>query len=390
MTAAPAERPSQTPNGADASLSRPAADATRGRRRSALLRTLPSHPLRTGFAVTIGVVLAIALAIAFASMSTVLMSVTLAMFLALGMEPAVQVLSRRGVPRPWGITTVTLAFLGLVAAIVLTVVPALIDQIVELIESAPAALAAIERTEWFRSLDERTLIDLGRTVDSAWNSLTSLSAFLAIAGGVAEAGVGIVGIVSSSMIVVVLTLYFVASLPAMKTAAASLLPSYRRPGFLTLTEEITASVGGVVAGGITLATLNAIVVLILQLLVGSPVAALLAIGAFFITLVPLIGSVLFLIVGTIASLFLSPTAALVFGIGYLIYMQFEAYWITPRIMGRAVAVPGVLVIIGAMVGATLFGLLGALVAIPVTASILIIIRRVVVPAQDRRTAPDDD
>lgn len=363
---------------------------TSSRRVASILRTIPGHPLRSGFAVTIGVVLAVALSIAFASMSTVLMSITLGMFLALGMEPAVQLLARRGVARPWGITIVAVAFLAVVSAIIMIVVPTLIDQIVEVVESAPATLAAIEQSAWFRSLDERTLLDLGRALDGAWESLTSFSSFVAIAGGLAEAGVSIVGAISNTMIVVVLTLYFVASLPAMKIAAAGLLPAYRRPGFLTLTEEITSSVGGVVAGGITLATMNAIVVLILQLVVGSPVAALLAIGAFFITLIPLIGSVLFLIAGTVAALFLSPTAALVFGIGYLIYMQFEAYWITPRVMGRAVAVPGVLVIIGAMVGATLFGLLGALVAIPVTASILIILRRIVVPAQDLRTVPDGD
>ncbi|MCB8044761.1 AI-2E family transporter [Microbacterium oxydans] len=69
---------------------------------------------------------------------------------------------------------------------------------------------------------------------------------------------------------------------------------------------------------------------------------------------------------------MSPTAALIFVIAYLVYIQVEAYVVTPRIMGRAAAVPGVLVIIGAMIGATLLGLLGALVAIPLTASILIV------------------
>lgn len=73
---------------------------------------------------------------------------------------------------------------------------------------------------------------------------------------------------------------------------------------------------------------------------------------------------------------------------YFIYMQVEAYVITPRIMGRASAVPGALVLIGAMVGATLLGLLGALVAVPVTASILMILRGVFIPRQNARTSPD--
>jgi predicted PurR-regulated permease PerM len=174
-----------------------------------------------------------------------------------------------------------------------------------------------------------------------------------------------------------------------KGAIATVVPAYRRPTFVTLMDEITGLVGGVVAGGVTLSALNAAVVFVIQLLVGSPVPALMAIVAFFITLVPMIGSVLYWILGSIVTLFVGPWQAVIFAVLYLVYMQIEAYVLTPRIMGRAVAVPGFLIIIGAMAGATLFGFLGALVAIPITASILIIMRQVVIPKQDARTvAPD--
>ncbi|WP_331280308.1 hypothetical protein [Microbacterium sp. MRS-1] len=63
-------------------------------------------------------------------------------------------------------------------------------------------------------------------------------------------------------------------------------------------------------------------------------------------------------------------------------MQLEAYVLTPKVMNKAIAVPGALVVIGALVGGTLMGLLGALVAIPVTASILLIIKKVFIPKQD--------
>lgn len=352
-------------------------------------RMLPARPLASGFAVTIGVVLAVGLSIAFVSLSAVLMSITLALFLALGMDPALRALARRGVARGWGILIVAAGFLVLAGLVTAFVVPTVLGQILEVVESAPTVIAAIAESEWFRSLDARTLLDLDRALNAAWDSLMSLSTFLVIAGGVADAGISVIGAISNGVIVVVLTLYFVATLPAMKRAASEVLPAFQRERFLELTEEITSSVGGVVSGGILLAAINAAVVLVLQLIVGSPVAALLAIGALFVTLVPLIGSVLFLVIGTVASLLISPAAAVVFGVGYFVYMQLEAYWVTPRVMGRAVAVPGVLVIIGAMVGATLFGLLGALVAIPVTASILIILRRVVIPAQNLRTVADE-
>ena len=99
---------------------------------------------------------------------------------------------------------------------------------------------------------------------------------------------------------------------------------------------------------------------------------------------PLIGSVLYWITATIIALFTGWLPALIFAIVYLIYMQLEAYVLTPRVMNKAISVPGALVVIGAMVGGTLLGLLGALVAIPVTASILLIIKQVFIPRQDAK------
>jgi predicted PurR-regulated permease PerM len=81
---------------------------------------------------------------------------------------------------------------------------------------------------------------------------------------------------------------------------------------------------------------------------------------------------------------MSPTTAIIVGIYYLIYMQVEAYLISPRVMSKAVAVPGAVVVVAALAGGTLLGVLGALVAIPVAASVMLILRQVVVPRQDAR------
>ena len=92
----------------------------------------------------------------------------------------------------------------------------------------------------------------------------------------------------------------------------------------------------------------------------------------------------FLIFATVLALFTSPLSALIFGILYLIYIQIEAYVITPRVMSKAISIPGSLVVIGALIGGTLLGLIGALVAVPVTASILLIIKQVYIPKQDAK------
>nr|WP_269778427.1 AI-2E family transporter [Microbacterium sp. MAH-37] len=376
----------QTAVGADIGDETPAQRASRSSRPR---RILPAAPLRSGFLVSIGVLLAIALALVFVSLSSVLMSLFLALFIALGLDPAVRQLQRTGMKRPWAITTVAVVVLALAVVIVLVLVPNMVKQFVHIIESAPEWYAHAQTTDWFQNIESALGVDLDAVIAQGVASITSISSFLAISGGVLKAAGGIVAGISSTVLVVVLTLYFIASLETMKRALATLVPQYRRKTFSDLTDQITASVGGFVAGGVTLSAINAAVVLVLQLAIGSNIALLLAIGAFFITLVPMIGSMIYLVVGTVAALFVGPWQAVIFLVGYLVYIQIEAYYVTPRVMGKAVAVPGILVIIGAMTGAALMGLLGALVAIPITASVLIIIRQVTIPAQDAKTiAPD--
>ncbi|KHK98036.1 hypothetical protein LK09_09440 [Microbacterium mangrovi] len=351
--------------------------------------TLPANPIGSGFLVSLGVVLTGALVFAIGATSTVLISVFLAAFIALALDPAIRALEKRHVKRSIGVLIVGVCFLALVAVICLVVAPTVISQFVEFVKGIPDAIVKIEQSQWWANLEASLGLDLNKLIADSVKASANLSVLLAVSGGVLHAGLGIIGAISSSIIVIVLTLYFVSSLEMIKGAIATLVPAYRRPTFITLMDEITGLVGGVVAGGVTLSALNAAVVFVIQLLIGSPVPALMAIVAFFITLVPMIGSVLYWILGSIVTLFIGPWQALIFAVLYLVYMQIEAYVLTPRVMGRAVAVPGFLIIIGAMAGATLFGFLGALVAIPITASILIIMRQVVVPKQDARTvAPD--
>lgn len=364
---------------------------SRSSRRSwpSFVRVTPVRPLVNGFVWAVGVLAAVALALAVSSISTVLMSISLAAFLALGMAPAVSSISRRGVPHAWSVLMVAGAFLLLVAAILAFVVPAIIRQFSHAVQSAPDAVAALTSSSWFTGLENTFDLDAATLLMQAVDSVATPESILAISGGVLRAGAGVVGAISSTFIVVVLTLYFVSSLDTIKRSAASLIPAYRREGFSTLLDKITTSVGRVVAGGVTLSTINAAVVFLIQWVIGSSLPALMALIAFFITLVPMIGSMVFLVVGTAGALLISPTAALIFAIAYFAYIQIEAYVVTPRIMGRAVNVPAVLVIIGAMIGAALLGLLGALLAIPVTASILIVIREVVIPRSNAQVTASD-
>ena len=135
---------------------------------------------------------------------------------------------------------------------------------------------------------------------------------------------------------------------------------------------------------VILAACNSIIAFFLHLILGLPFPALMALLAFFITLIPLIGSVLYWVAASVIALFSSPLLALLFAVIYLAYIQLEAYFLTPKVMNKTISIPGSLVVIGALVGGTLLGLVGALVAIPVTASLLLIVKQVWIPKQDAK------
>jgi predicted PurR-regulated permease PerM len=151
-----------------------------------------------------------------------------------------------------------------------------------------------------------------------------------------------------------------------------------------VTNQLTESVGSYVSGMAILAVCNAIFTFILLTAIGVPFAALLGALALLVTMIPMIGSVLQWIIASVVALFTVGWIGLVFVVVYFAYMQIEAYVMTPRIMTKAVSIPGALVLISAMAGAALLGLLGALIAVPVTASILMVINEVVVPRQDAK------
>jgi predicted PurR-regulated permease PerM len=340
------------------------------------------HPLVVAFVATLGVLGGLLIGTAIVSIATILIYIILALFVALGLDPVVRRLERAGMKRGAGIAIVFIAFAVLVAIFLVFLLPPVLTQIAEFVVSIPQAMTEIQQAEWFVNLNDDLQAALGAGLDQMSTSLAEPETVAALGGGALAVGLGVVSFVSASFIVVALTLYFLASLTAMKQALYALAPAHNRVRLADMTERITASVGGALIGSVILSTINAAVVFVLHLLIGLPFPALMALIAFVITLIPLFGSVIFLILATGIALFSSPTQALIFGIAYLIYIQLESYVVSPRVMTRAISIPAALVLIGALVGGALAGVLGVLLALPVMASVLLIIREVVVPKQD--------
>ena len=341
-------------------------------------------PFTAGLLLTLGGLVAVLLGIALTNIATVIIYIALAMFASLGLDPVLKWFERHNVKRVWAIVIVFLA-LGIIAVGLLwLVVPTLITQVSEFITGIPETIANFEKTDTYAWLEGIFGPGLNTLVDDVQSFITNPANIAAISGGLLKIGAGIATAISGGLIVVVLTLYFVASLPAIKESMMQFAPARNRPKVRDMTNQITESVGGYLMGMVILAFFNSIVAFLLHLVLGLPYPLLMGVLAFSITIIPLVGPVLYWIFATILALFTSPLSALIFGIAYLIYIQIEAYVITPRVMTRAISIPGSLVVIGALIGGTLLGLIGALVAVPVTASILLIIKQVYIPRQDAK------
>jgi len=383
MTDAPAPLASDPAAGTDAAASSiPEASAPRHPHIWANV----SSPFALGFTVTLGGLIAIALGVAFINLSTIIIYVVFALFAALGLDPIVRWLERHKVGRAWGIVIVYTGFAIILVGILTLIVPTVVNQITSFVKDIPTIITNFEKTDFYAWLNNAFSNSIGTIIDEIEKFITNPSNIASITGGVLKFGVTVATTISGLIIVLVLSLYFLAGLPAIKTAFNRLVPARNRPRVAVLTEQITDSIGGYLMGMVILAFCNSVVAFLLHVFLGLPFPALMAVVAFLLTLIPLIGSVLYWGVATVIALFSSPLAALIFAIIYLIYMQLEAYVLTPKIMNRTISVPGALVVIGALVGGTLLGLLGALVAIPVTASILLIVKQVVIPRQDAKVA----
>jgi predicted PurR-regulated permease PerM len=347
------------------------------------------NAFRLGLFGGLGVLVAVAIGGGFTVLGPIITYVGAALFLALGIDPAVSWLERHKLPRWLAILIVLVGILAIFAGLVLAIIPVIADQVGNLIKQAPDIVDTLANEKaikawWEDNLSWLAYADVRKNVLDFFNDNLD-----AITTGVFTTALTIATGAFGGVIVLILTLYFVASLSSIKRGLYQLVPATKREKFIDIAEQITQSVGRYVIGQVALGFCNGILTLlfmtILGWILGDPIeyAALFAFLAFLFSLVPLVGTISGAVLITLSIwLFEGWPAVLIVAIYYLIYMQVEAYVLSPNIMRRAVKVPGVVVVVAALAGGTLLGILGALIAIPVAASILLIIKQVIVPRQN--------
>ncbi len=182
-----------------------------------------------------------------------------------------------------------------------------------------------------------------------------------------------------------LTLYFLSSLDSTKKALYHLAPASRRERVTKLGDQIVASVGGYVAGAFVVAVCAGVSSLIFLFIVGlGEYAVALAFVVMLLDVIPMIGATIGAVIVSAIGFATDVKIGLFCVIFYLIYQQVENYVLYPRVMSKSVDIPGAVTVIAALVGAALLGVVGALLAIPTAAAILLIVREVFIRRQDAR------
>jgi predicted PurR-regulated permease PerM len=308
----------------------------------------------------------------------VLSLIVLALFLAIGLDPAVQWLVRRGLPRWAAVTVVSLVVISVVLGFFAGAIPTLVAQASQFVKELPTYLqqlndqsSTLGRLETHYHVRERV------------TQLFSAAGGAKLFGGIFGAGVIVLDALASTLTLLLLTIYLLSDLPRIRGLTYRLVPQSRRPRGILLGDEIFDKVGGYLLGNLITSLIAAGLAFGWLVIWHVPYPLLLSLIVALFDLIPVVGALTAGIIVTLVSLTVSIPVAIATAVYFIVYKHAEDYLLVPRIIGRTVDVPATAALVAILLGGTALGIVGALIAIPVAAAIRLLLREVVFPRLDR-------
>jgi len=335
-------------------------------------------PFMLGFLGALGVFLAYFLTQALVEARSVIILIVVSMFLAIGLSPVVEWLVARSMRRGVAIGIVFFAVIGAFIGFGFAIVPPVVEQSDAFVQELPTYLDDLRANPTVRQFD-----DSYGVIERAQDYVTSGDIGERAFGGIVGVGRVVISAVFSAFSVLIMTLYFLAALPSMKRQAYRLVPSSRRERVQLLADEVIQRIGGFVSGALTVAFIAALTSYVFLLVVGMPYALALAVLVGLLDLIPLVGATIAAVVISLIGFTESVGVGIACVIFYVAYQQFENYVVYPRVMRKAVDVPAPLTVVAVLLGGALLGVVGALLAIPIAAAVLLVVRQVAIPRMDR-------
>jgi predicted PurR-regulated permease PerM len=326
-------------------------------------RLRPAHLFRWGAVFSLGAATTVIGLYALYTVRAILIRVLIALFIAVSLDPAVRLLARRGLRRGLAVTLIFLLAFALAAGFLLSVIPPLVDQFRNLVDDLPGYLTRLQaRSAQFRQLNDRFNVS---------DQLQGLVGTLPSRVGTGVLGVTsrVFGAVFNSLTVLVFTIYFMADMPRIRSGVVRLFPVQRRPRARQVVDLVVDKVGGYMIGNIIISIIAGVASLIAFSLLGVPFPVPLAFVVALCDLIPMIGATLGAIIGVTVALFSTNLLHTILVAAFFVgYQQLENYVIAPRVLKTTVELGAAAVLIAGLIGATVLGLVGALMAIPVAAA----------------------
>jgi predicted PurR-regulated permease PerM len=313
----------------------------------------------------------------------------IAVFIAIAVSGPVNVLSRR-MRRGFAIAVVYVTLLLIPIGLGALLIPSLVNQGEDLANNAPEyaqdVTDFVNENETLRNLNDD--YDITTKLQDEAEKLPSKIGDAA--GTLRDIGIGFVNSVFAGLTILILSIFMVSGGRRWIERFLETRNPEQKERIGRALDHIGNAVGNYVAGALLQATIAGITSFIVLTILGVPFAGPLALVVFFFDLIPLVGATLAAVLVAVVTLFVNfPVALIVWGIYSIAYQQVENYVIQPQIQRRAVAVEPFVVLVAVLFGGTLFGIIGALLAIPAAASIQIAIREWMAYRREVGVGPDD-
>ncbi len=301
----------------------------------------------------------------------VLELVALGVFVALWLGPFVEFMTRRRTPRVVAILTAYVMLLGSIVFLGLVAVPPIVSQIEAGVRQLPAGIAKLREDPTFRKYDNKYKIT-PKLASEARKLPTRLAS---IAKQLSAVTVGAFSAVTKLVSVLALAFFLLRDGPQLSRRLYRIRGPDHEERLRRVGTDIYRSVSGYVAGNVGISVIAGLVAYIALTVMGIAFAAPLAVIVGVFDLLPLVGATIAAVIVGIVTLFYSfPTDTIIWAVVVIVYQQIENNVLSPIVYRRTVQVPGMLVLISVLIGVTLGGIIGALLAIPAAAAVQIVVR----------------
>jgi predicted PurR-regulated permease PerM len=332
---------------------------------------------------TFGVLIMLLAAYGLYVVRTILVLVFIALFLAVSLDPPVRWLIRRGIRRSFAVAIVVSALVVLFGVFIWSIVPTMVDQGGKLVADLPGYLQRLS-TE---SKAVREVTDRYRLTDRLSGLLAALPGRLA--GGAVGFVQRFLGFVASALTVLVLTIYFMIDLPRLRRGVVRLFPPRRRPRITEILDVVVDKVGGYMSGNLIISLFAGVSTFVCLEIVRVPFALPLAVTVAVTDLIPMVGATL----GAVICVLVSALAVNIWPAGVvvllflIVYQQVENYLIAPRVLRNTVDLSSAAVLLVALIGGTVLGLVGAVIAIPIAATVKVLASQAIAARDDEPVPP---